>query len=227
MFGMSYLLSTIILCLLSFIIIVFLALPNISKLKNFHWFLIKTTVIIFITIWIIVLPEEIHECYFYIGGSYGLGFLIRGFLTKKGSKYVFHIFAYSAFSVIFLAVNQKFLFIMNMSLSYILYLGLLFFNLNINPLKDAEVTDGRGSKFVINTIIVIAFASLFGFLVFSVLDGGMIDVTNNPLASLFAFHTEYLTMLTVIIIAMFFALILVLTELYTQSKTRDDEQWYI
>ena len=227
MFGMSYLLSTIILCLLSFIIIVFLALPNISKLKNFHWFLIKTTVIIFITIWIIVLPEEIHECYFYIGGSYGLGFLIRGFLTKKGSKYVFHIFASSAFSVIFLAVNQKFLFIMNMSLSYILYLGLLFFNLNINPLKDAEVTDGRGSKFVINTIIVIAFASLFGFLVFSVLDGGRIDVTNIPLASLFAFHTEYLTMLTVIIIAMFFALILVLTELYTKSKTRDDEQWYI
>ena len=227
MFGMSYLLSTIIQCLLSFIIIVFLALPNISKLKNFHWFLIKATVITFITIWIIVLPEEIHECYFYIGGSYGLGFLIRGFLTKKGSKYVFHIFAYSAFSVIFLAVNQTFLFIINMSLSYILYLGLIIYNLRINPLIDVEVTDSKGSKLVINTIIVLVFASLFGFLVFSVLDGGKIDVTNYPLASLFAFHTDYRTMLTVIIIAMFFALILILTELYTQSKKRDDEQWYI
>ena len=227
MFGMSYLLSTIILCSLSFVIIVFLALPNISKLKNFHWFLIKATVITFITIWIIVLPEEIHECYFYIGGSFGLGFLIKGFLTKKGSKYVFHIFAYSAFSVIFLAVDQTFLFIINMSLSYILYLGLFFYNLKINPLKDVEVTETKGSKLVINTIIVIAFASLFGFLVFSVLDGGIVDVTNIPLASLFAFHTDYLTMLTVIIIAMLLALILIITELYTQSKKRDDEQWYI
>ncbi len=227
MFGMSYLVSTIILCLLSFIIIVFLALPNISKLKNFHWFLITAIIITLTTIWIVILPEEIHESYFYIGGSFGLGFLIRGFLTKKGSKYVFHIFAYSAFSVIFLAVNQTFLFIMNMCLSYILYLVLFFSNLKINSLKDAEVTDSKGSKFVINTIIVLAFASLFGFLVFSVLDGGRVDVTNIPLASLFAFHTDYLTMLTVIIIAMFFALILILTELYTQSKSRDDEQWYI
>lgn len=227
MFGMSYLLSTIILCLLSLVNIVFLAFPNISKLKNFHLFLIKATVITFVTIWIIVLPEEIHECYFYIGGSFGLGFLIRGFLTDKGSKYVFHIFAYSAFSVIFLAVNQTFLFILNMSLSYVLYLGLVFYNLKTDTLEDVEITDSKGSKLVINTIIVLAFASLFGFLVFSVMDGGMIEVTNIPLASLFAFHTDYRTILTVIIIAIFFAFILILTELYTQSKKRDDEQWYI
>ena len=227
MFGISYLLSTIILCLLSFINIVFLALPNISKLKNIHWMLIKATVITFVTIWIIILPEKIHEIYFYIGGSFGLGFLIRGFLTIKGSKYVFHIFAYSAFSIIFLSVNQIFLFIINMSLSYVLYLGLFFYNLKIDPLEDFEITDSKGSKLVINTVVVLAFASLFGFLVFSVMDGEMIDLTNIPLASLFAFQSDYRTMLAVIIITMFFAFILILTELYTQSKKRDDEQWYI
>jgi len=227
MFGMSYLLSTIILCLLSFTNIIFLALPNISKLKNIHWFLIQATVIIFVTIWVIVLPEEILECYFYIGGSFGLGFLSRGFLIKKGSKYIFHIFAYSAFSIIFLAVNQILLFIINMSLSYVLFLGLFFYSLNIDPSEDVEITDSKGSKLVINTIIVLAFASLFGYLVFSVLDGGMIAVTITPLASLFASHPDSLTMLTIMIFAMIIAFNLILTELYTQSKKRDDEQWYI
>ncbi len=227
MFGMSYLLSTIILSFLSFINIIFLSLPNISKLKNFHWFLIQATVITFVTIWIIILPEEILECYFYIGGSFALGFLSKGFLTKKRSKYVFHIFAYSAFSIIFLAVNQILLFIINMSLSYVLFLGLFFYSLNTDSSEDVEITDSKGSKLVINTIIVLVFASLFGFLVFSVLDEGMIAVTNPPLASLFAFNPDYRTMLLIIIFAMFIAFILILTELYTQSKKRDDEQWYI
>ena len=227
MFDMPYLLSTIILSLLSFINIVLLTLPNISKFKNFHWFLIRAAVILLVTIWIIVLPEEIHESYFYIGGSFGLGFLIRGFLIRKRSKYVFHIFAYSAFSIIFLAVNQTLLYIINMSLSYVLFLGLLFFSLNIYHSEDLEVTDSKGSKLVINTIIILAFASLFGFLVFSVIDGGKIDVANIPLANLFDLHPDYRTMLIVIILAMFFTFILILTELYTQSKRRDAEQWYI
>jgi hypothetical protein len=226
MFGMSYLLSTTILCLLSLVNIVFLALPNVSKLKDLNWSLIKVTVITFITIWIIVIPEEIHECYFYIGGSFGLGFLISGFLTKKGSKYVFHAFAYAAFSFIFLAVNQTFLFIINVGLSYVLYLFILFYNLKTDPLEDAEITNSKGSKLVINAIIVLAFASIFGFLVFSAMGEDMIDVTTNPLANLFAFHTDYRAMLAVIIIAMFFAFILIITEFFTQSKKRDDEQWY-
>ncbi len=226
MFGMSYLLSTIILCLLSLVNIIFLALPNVSKLKDLNWSLIKVTVITFITIWIIVIPEEIHEFYFYIGGSFGLGFLINGFLTKKGSKYVFHVFAYAAFSFIFLAVNQTFLFIINVGLSYILFLFIFFYNLKTDPLEDAEITNSNGSKLAINAIIVLAFASIFGFLVFSIIGGDMIDVITNPLANLFAFHTDYRAMLAVIIIAMFFAFILIITEFYTQSKKRDDEQWY-
>ncbi len=227
MFDMSYLLSTIILSLLSFVNIVLIILPNISKLKNFHWFLIKAAVITFVTVWIIILPETIHECYFYVGGFFGLGFLIRGFLTKGRIKYMFHIFAYSSFSIVFLATYQTLLFIINMSLSYIICLGLLFYSLNINHPEDIEVTDSKGSKLVINTIIIFAFASLFGFLVFSIMDQGKIDIVNIPLASLFALHPDYRTILIVIILAMLFTFILILTEIYTQFKRRDSEQWYI
>ncbi len=226
MFELSYVLSTIILSLLSLTNIVLLTLPNISKLKNIHWFLIKVAVIMIITVWIIILPEEIQESYFFIGGSFGLGFLIRGILINKRSKYMFHIFAFSAFSIIFLAVNQTLLFIINLSLSYVLHLGLLFYSLNIRNSKDTEVTDSKGSKFVINTIVILAFASLFGFLVFSVMDAGKIDVANIPLADLFALHSDYRTMLIVIILTMFFTFILMLIDLYTQSKRRNAEQWY-
>jgi len=227
MFGMSYLISTIILCILCFSNIIFLALPNISKLKNFYWVLIKAIVVSFFTVWIIILPEEIQESFFYVGGSFGLGLLIRGFQIKEGSKYVFHVFAYSAFSIIFLAVNQTLLFIINMGLSYVLYLGLFFYSLNVDPSESAEIKDGKGSKLIINTIIFLVFTSLFSFMVFSVMDGSTIDVPNIPLASLFAFHTDYRAMLIVIIIAILIALILILAEFYTQSEKRDDEQWYI
>ncbi|MBY9001484.1 MAG: hypothetical protein KGD64_11245 [Candidatus Heimdallarchaeota archaeon] len=219
--------STVILSLLGMLNIVLIAFPNISKLKNLHWKLIKIAIITIVTIWIILLPSEILECYFYIGGSVGLGFLIKGYFTKKMYKYLYLIFSHAAFSLVFLAINQRINFTLNLVFSYILFLGLFFYSLNTKQIDDDKIVDSKGSKVVINILVFSAFSTLFGFLIFSLLKEGQIHLIEISLVRLFRFQSEYLTLLIIIFVAIITAVILMMVDLFTQLKRKDDEQWYI
>ena len=227
MFGLTDTISTLILSLLGIFNIVLLIFPNVSKLKNLHWVLIKFVLIIVATVWIILIPEDVLECFFYIGGSFGLGFFIKGLFTKKMYNCVYIYFSYIAFSLVLLTLNQVIIFAMNLAFSYIVFLGLFFYSLNIKQQKDVKIGDSKGSKLVINILIFSLFFAIFSYLIFSLLQEGQIAIVEITLTSLFKFQSEYLTLLIVILVAIFTAAILIIADIFTQLKRKDDEQWYI
>lgn len=211
--------------ILCFIIIATIVIPNLLKIKNIYWFIIQLSIVITCLVFIMLLPEILIDSFLFVGGALGIGLLLKGITIKNDFKYLLFVFSFSALSVILIAANQVYLFVINVSFSFILFISITFCFLNKTENKTSKIK-GNLLTLILNLILVVVFSATFSLLISTIFPIQRVDVNEVSILGLFLYSTENLTLLLIIIAAVVVTIILISVDLISQSKQREDERWF-
>ncbi len=230
MFGILLDLSTLLVSICGFLLILIIVIPNLTKLKKKYWLIIKSSLIISLVVMIILFVINGEDLFFYFGSIFGISFTLRALLLQSKNRSLLLLFAFISFSFIFLSFNQKIMFYATLVFSYILFLSVGIYSL----FKEQPVKDKKTSKitldFFINLIILglviipvilicsILFSSSAGFFNVWIEGDSLIDIfdKNN---NLIIFSIIILVFL--IIMSIYLAL-----DFRSNNQKRAEESWY-
>ena len=129
MFGLSSLLTTIIIAIFGLVISSVIYLPNFFKIKTKLWIIIKFSISIAFSVLVILFVDVKLDSFFYLGSFIGIGFILRGAFNSSRMAIESFLLSYFFFSFIFLSYEQVYLFVINLVIVYVLFLLISSFRL--------------------------------------------------------------------------------------------------
>ena len=230
MFGILLDLSTLLVSICGFLMILIIVIPNLAKLKKQYWFIIKSLLIISLAVMIILFAINGEDLFFYLGSIIGISSILRASLLQSKNRSLLLSFAFISFSFIFLSFNQKTMFYATLVFSYILFLSVgiysLFQEQTIKDKKTLKITlDFFLNLMILGLMIIplilivnILFSSSAGFFNIWIFGDSLIDVFGKN-------HNLIIFSIIMLVFLVIISIYLIL-EIKSNNQKRAEESWY-
>ncbi len=225
MFGLSDFVSTIIVSILCFLLVVVIVLPNIVKVNEKIWLSLKISLFLILIALIIVFSDASSDTYYFLGSFLGVGFLVRGIVKSSRISLVWFIISFLSFSLVFLSIGQTIFFVICVSYTYILMIGFTTFFLF--ETKSVEIDFQISIKAQIYSFVILLALPIISIYILIFLSENQV-IKFEPVSLYTLFSQNYEAMALVIIFLVFFIIMLIafLIEFRNKNNQRRDEPWY-
>lgn len=226
MFELTSLWTSILIIFCGVSVIFSIIFPLFVKLRKVYLISIRLILVSFFITWIVLLSEVRKDSYFLIGSFLGIAFVLEGLFKSNELSAVYYLLSYLAFTFIFLSIGQTFLFILNLSFTYILSLGLTAYHLYYQDEKEFERIPIKAPHKILISILVTFFVVLFGLIIYYTSSEQVVNLEKSSLVNFFLNNPTlpffiFFILAVAIIIVVIFSL-----DIYNNSKKETDKSWF-